>query len=641
MDNLTKLKNAKDRKDFAELLGISLQTLTYCLYRLKTNNQYKTFSIPKKSGGERIINAPYGKLKMIQKKLSEYLQDCEEEINTAYFSMNNTHKKGKENLYRIKNQSLKTKEQTLSHGFERNRSILTNAHMHLGKRNVLNLDLKDFFDCFNFGRVRGFFIKNRNFSLDSTIATLIAQIACYKNSLPQGSPCSPVITNLISHALDVRLAKLARKNSCTYTRYADDITFSTNKRIFPSDIATDENGVIFISKKLSSEINRAGFTINETKTRLQYKDSRQDVTGIIVNKTINTKVEYWKLARAQCNFLFKNGRFFEKNVDEKKEGNINKLAGKLSFINMADYYNRLRQNQNLKIASNKRNENDGAFFNNREKIYQRFLFYMMFHENQFPVILTEGKTDIIHLKAAINALSSKFPLLTLRQNGKNEYSLHFIKYTKKTEFFLRLYENNGCAGLFSFIKNYDSFFSYYRDELPEKPVIIIVDNDSGPNCIASYLNENGKNKEKCNKKNENCKKNILYTIPQTETDARNADCVHIVKNLYIIFLHQKKDDKGIDIESLYTNTDRKREYKGRCFNTVDLRDEQKDLKKADFAEYIVWKNKNVIDFSGFENVLKCIEIAIKDYASYRKKHQLFSNKPLKGQTPTPAAFPRR
>ena len=355
MDNLTKLKNAKDRKDFAELLGISLQTLTYCLYRLKTNNQYKTFSIPKKSGGERIINAPYGKLKMIQKKLSEYLQDCEEEINTAYFSINNTHKKGKENLCRIKNQSLKTKEQTLSHGFERNRSILTNAHMHLGKRNVLNLDLKDFFDCFNFGRVRGFFIKNRNFSLDSTIATLIAQIACYKNSLPQGSPCSPVITNLISHALDVRLAKLARKNSCTYTRYADDITFSTNKRIFPSDIATDENGVIFISKKLSSEINRAGFTINETKTQLQYKDSRQDVTGIIVNKTINTKVEYWKLARAQCNFLFKNGRFFEKNVDEKKEGNINKLAGKLSFINMADYYNRLRQNKNLKIASNKRN----------------------------------------------------------------------------------------------------------------------------------------------------------------------------------------------------------------------------------------------------------------------------------------------
>ena len=155
--------------------------------------------------------------------------------------------------------------------------------------------------------------------MDSTIATLIAQIACYKNSLPQGSPCSPVITNLISHALDVRLAKLARKNSCTYTRYADDITFSTNKRIFPSDIATDENGVIFISKKLSSEINRAGFTINETKTRLQYKDSRQDVTGIIVNKTINTKVECWKLARAQCNFLFKNGRFFEKNVDEKRK----------------------------------------------------------------------------------------------------------------------------------------------------------------------------------------------------------------------------------------------------------------------------------------------------------------------------------
>ena len=101
--------------------------------------------------------------------------------------------------------------------------------MHVGSKYVLNIDLQDFFDSFNFGRVRGFFIKNRNFQLNPDVATVIAQIACYDNKLPQGSPCSPVITNLISHSLDIRLASLAKKYKCTYTRYADDITFSTRE----------------------------------------------------------------------------------------------------------------------------------------------------------------------------------------------------------------------------------------------------------------------------------------------------------------------------------------------------------------------------------------------------------------------------
>ncbi len=79
------------------------------------------------------------------------------------------------------------------------------------EKNVLNIDLNNFFDEFNFGRVRGFFIINNNFQLTPEVATTIAQIACYKNKLPQGSPASPVITNLITHILDVRLSRLAKK----------------------------------------------------------------------------------------------------------------------------------------------------------------------------------------------------------------------------------------------------------------------------------------------------------------------------------------------------------------------------------------------------------------------------------------------
>jgi hypothetical protein len=105
---------------------------------------------------------------------------------------------------------------------------------------VLNIDLEDFFGTVNLGRVRGFFIKERNFALKPRVATVLAQIACHDNALPQGSPCSPVISNLIGHVLDIQLSALARKTGCTYSRYADDITFSTNKQVFPPAIAKRE-----------------------------------------------------------------------------------------------------------------------------------------------------------------------------------------------------------------------------------------------------------------------------------------------------------------------------------------------------------------------------------------------------------------
>lgn len=608
MNTLAKLKEATNREDFAKLLKIELKTLTYCLYRLKPDNQYKTFSIPKKRGGERIINAPYDRLKMIQKKLSLLLQDCEDEINGSYFSKDkNIDTPKQKSLCRIKNVRESHKEATLSHGFERYRSVLTNAHMHLGKRNILNIDLEDFFDSFNFGRVRGFFIKNRNFLLQPEIATIIAQIACYNNKLPQGSPCSPVITNLISHALDIRLAKLAHKNSCTYTRYADDITFSTRKAVFPPTIAKEENGLITISDQLCSEIRRSGFKINDKKTRLQYKDSRQDVTGIIVNKKINTKNEYWRLVRSQCHSLFKKGTFFEKCETENKKGNIRSLTGKLSFINMVDYYNRLRQSQDLKPPSNKKKGKEEFNLNCREKTYQIFLFYTMFYANPFPALLTEGKTDILHLKAAIKALASQFPLLAKKQDDKEQYNLllQFIKYTKKTEFFLKLYEDEGCDGLSSFIVNYDSFFSYYRDALPENPVIIIVDNDSGPNNIAAYFKQNIK------------KSSDIITYPPNQEDIRKTEFIHIKKNLYLIFLPRGENDAETDIEYFYTATDRLREYKGKCFNTISQRNAKTDLSKNVFAEKIVWENRDKIDFSGFEKILNRIEAVIKDYRSYK------------------------
>jgi RNA-directed DNA polymerase len=129
-----------------------------------------------------------------------------------------------------------------AHGFMRERSIITNASGHKKRRFVLNVDLKDFFGTINFGRVRGYFLKDKNFLLNATVATVLAQIAFFWNALPQGTPCSPVISNLIGHVLDIHLVRLASKAGCTYTRYADDLTFSTSKQSFPAAIALQVDG---------------------------------------------------------------------------------------------------------------------------------------------------------------------------------------------------------------------------------------------------------------------------------------------------------------------------------------------------------------------------------------------------------------
>jgi len=202
MSYLKALQLITTKKDLAALLGVKASFLTYTLYLLKPNTQYTQFKIPKKNGGERIINAPNGKLKTLQSNLSNLLLNCIDEINEKKFPKSEVLKPSKDQvkysqILKVKISSAEIKQQpSLSHGFVRNRSIITNAMMHLGKKNVLNINLKNFFDSFNFGRVRGFFIKNENFKLDPKIATVISQIACYDNKLPQGSPCSPAILNL-------------------------------------------------------------------------------------------------------------------------------------------------------------------------------------------------------------------------------------------------------------------------------------------------------------------------------------------------------------------------------------------------------------------------------------------------------------
>lgn len=595
MKKLDALKQITTKPALAKLLGVSPQNLTHTLYIIKPENLYTSFPIPKRTGGIRTIYAPADKLKFIQSKLSNLLQDCIKEINDAKYP------KLKPN-----------KAPTLAHGFVRQRSILTNAAVHLNQKNVLNIDLSNFFDSFNFGRVRGFFIKNRNFELHPDIATVIAQIACLDNKLPQGSPCSPVITNLITHSLDIRLASLAKKYSCSYSRYADDITFSTRKSVFPNQImGQEENGEYIAGKKLTREITRAGFSINDKKTRIQYKDSRQDVTGLIVNKKPNVKKEYWRVVKSQCNRLFHTGSFNKKihvdGIEIEVKGNINELEGQLNFIDQVDRFNRFRPKAplNHSYVPSKHKLDTFKLLNSREKTFSKFLYFSSFYGNSQPTILCEGKTDNTYLKSAINMLATNFPTLAKAKTKEQTYKLliRFIKYSHRTRFLMGLDDSGGAGNSIRFINGFDDHYKFYNANNPQHPVIIILDNDSGFDHFPKNLGKISSTE--------------LHPSTLKKDDFRKAEFIHVMHNLYIVLTPRTIKGEDTDIEYFFDNATRLKQHSGKCFNTADKRDDKTDLSKESFAKHIIKGQKNSVNFDGLKPLLERITAAITHYDSIK------------------------
>lgn len=256
----------QSREDVANILGIKEKSLRFFLYVIKTDNMYTEFTIQKKGGGQRTICAPNKKLKNVQRKLANVL-NC---------------------VYKVK---------PAAHGFVYDKDIVTNARNHTKKRFVFNIDLENFFEQINFGRVRGMLLKPP-YEIGEEAATVIAQIACYKGRLPQGAPSSPILTNMICSPLDTQLTKLAVKYKLRYSRYADDITFSSYKEDMPSSIVSISSKGVVIGKELSEIIKRNGFNINESKSRIFDYHKRQEVTGLVVNRFVNVKRSYIKEIRA-------------------------------------------------------------------------------------------------------------------------------------------------------------------------------------------------------------------------------------------------------------------------------------------------------------------------------------------------------
>ncbi|PAU93700.1 hypothetical protein CK503_11150 [Aliifodinibius salipaludis] len=271
-----KFANLKSLREVSDLLEISSDKLKYYLYILDDEKKYNEFKIPKRSGGTRSISAPNDSLKILQQKLNHILR-------------------------------LFYNPRVCVYGFVNDRDIVEGASKHTDKKYVLNVDIKDFFPSINFGRVWGLF-QAKPFNLPEEAATVLAQICIFKNSLPQGAPTSPVISNFICAKLDSELTRLAKKHKVTYTRYADDLTFSTTIPVFPKSLAKiNDAGQTIVGSELEEIINDNGFEVNHDKVKLMNSSQRQEVTGITVNEFTNVNRSYVRKIRAMLHAWEKFG----------------------------------------------------------------------------------------------------------------------------------------------------------------------------------------------------------------------------------------------------------------------------------------------------------------------------------------------
>ena len=252
-------------EEIAIAMGISLGKLRFLTLKnpALATTHYSHFPILKNNGETRIISAPIPSLKDAQIWILRKILD-KIEISEA------------------------------AHGFRHHRSIVTNARPHVGQDTIVKIDLQDFFGSIDYLRVRSVFTDigysenaTNIFSLLCTVRVInqlesdreINYSSSQKRYLPQGAPTSPALSNIFCYTLDRDLTQLARALQFTYTRYADDLTFSGDR------IASQKIARLFDSSQ--QIISREGFKINPDKTQILGKAQQHQVTGVIVNQKLN------------------------------------------------------------------------------------------------------------------------------------------------------------------------------------------------------------------------------------------------------------------------------------------------------------------------------------------------------------------
>jgi RNA-directed DNA polymerase len=297
--------------ELAKAMNLSVGKLRFLSFDRKTSetSHYINFKLPKKSGGFRLISAPMPLLKSAQ-------------------------------IWILENVLNRVAVHEAAHGFVSEKNIVSNAKLHVGAKIVVNFDLENFFPSISYKRVKGIF---RSLGYSEAVATVFALVstapeteeieidnktyfvALGERHLPQGSPASPMISNIAARRLDKSLSKIAANLGFKYTRYADDLTFSTDEK--DADVKKLMVQVRYI-------VSKQGFKVNENKTRILRGGRQQEVTGIVVNDKISIDRKTLRKFRAVLHQAENNG------LENLRWGNspdlIAALKGYANFVFMVD-----------------------------------------------------------------------------------------------------------------------------------------------------------------------------------------------------------------------------------------------------------------------------------------------------------------
>jgi len=285
----------KELSSLTNDLGISAKAL-YSISNHINLHYYQT-KIPKKNGEYRELSVPDEFLKMVQKKIVEKILVYEEVSPYA-------------TAYRC------------------GASTVKNAYPHLKKNTVLKLDIRHFFDHIIYPMVKEKVFYEGKYSECNRI--LLSLLCIYNDSLPQGAPTSPIISNIIMKEFDNIVGDWCKEKRISYTRYCDDMTFSGD---------FNEAEVISFVK---AELKKMGLFLNDAKTVVANKCQKQVVTGIVVNEKINTPLLYRKKIRQEVYYCKKFGvashlQKQQLNIDELDY--LRKLIGRVNYVLSVDKTN--------------------------------------------------------------------------------------------------------------------------------------------------------------------------------------------------------------------------------------------------------------------------------------------------------------
>lgn len=237
-------------EELASRLDLSVEKL------LVFNPSYTRRNIPKRRGGMRTLDVPDAATRDLQRHILHRL------------------------LKRLR-------AHPAARGFEKGHSIVTNALPHAGQAVIVKLDIKDFFNSTTAARIDLYF---RRVGWDAKAAALLTRLVTQNGGLPQGAPTSPRLSNLVNYGLDESLGRFAKHRKITYTRYADDMTFSC-----PKDYPTRVRGIV---RRVRYALKRVGYELNGAKTQTLRQHQRQRVTGLVVNDQPNLPRDVRRRLRA-------------------------------------------------------------------------------------------------------------------------------------------------------------------------------------------------------------------------------------------------------------------------------------------------------------------------------------------------------